>query len=82
MILEELRAMMQARPFQPFSIFSAGGQEIAVPHHDFAWVLQSGAQIHVEQRSGRIDIINIPQITRLNYQPPSEPADPQGATRP
>ena len=73
MILEELRSLLRAQPFRPFSIFTGDGQEIPVHHHDYAWVLRSGLQVHVESPQGRIDIINLSQVTRLSYATAGEP---------
>ena len=69
MITEELRALLRAQPFRPFSIFTGDGHEIIVHHHDYAWMLQSGLMVFVEQRDGRVDHINISQITRLSSRP-------------
>ena len=82
MILEELRLLMRAQPFQPFSIFTGDGQEIAVQHHDYAWLTPSGFQIHVESPHGRINLITVSQITRVSYAEKAEPANPTGGERP
>ena len=68
MIIDEIRSLLHAQPFQSFSIFTADGQEIVVPHHDYAWVLPTGGKVHVQQFNGKVDIINISQITRVNFQ--------------
>ncbi len=78
MIADELRSMLRAQPFRPFSIFTADGQEIVVHHHDYAWMLHTGLMVFVEQRDGQVDHISISQITRLNYKPQPESAQ-QGA---
>ena len=69
MIPDELRSLLRAQPFRPFSIFTGDGQEIMVHHHDYAWMLHSGLMIYVEQPNGRVDHINISHITRLSIQP-------------
>ena len=69
---------MRARPFKPFSVITADGSEVAVHHHDYAWVLQSGAEIHVEQRDRRVDLVSVAQITELRYQPQPESPEPTG----
>ena len=76
MILEELRNLLAAQPFKSFSIFTGDGREVAVPHHDYAWVQPTGGTVYVQQLNGKIDFINISQITRLNsdVEAPSEPS--------
>lgn len=71
MIIDELRSLMRARPFKPFTIVTSDGSEVLVHHHDYAWVLQSGAEIHVEQRDGKVDLVSVPRITKIKYQPES-----------
>ena len=66
MIFEELRSLLRAQPFRPFSIFTGDGQEILVHHHDYAWLVPSGFQIHVQSPDGRIDLISLSRITRLD----------------
>ena len=68
MIVDELRNLMVAQPFKPFSIFTGDGREVVVPHHDYAWVMPAGTVIHVQQFDGRADLIFTNQITRINYE--------------
>ena len=70
MLLDEIRSLIQARPFRPFTVHVSDGSEVLVHHHDYAWVLPSGFQLFVETKEGRVRIINVSQITQLSY--PSE----------
>ena len=79
MIIDELRSLMHARPFKPFTIVTADGSEILVHHHDYAWVLPSGHEIHVEQRDERVDLVSVSQITKIKYQHQSGSAEPSGS---
>lgn len=77
MIVDELRALLTAHPFKPFSIFAGDGRAITVPHHDYACVLPMGGEIHVQQFGGKIDLVSISQITRLSCDAEAS-AEPSG----
>jgi len=69
MTLEELRRVSNAQPFRPFVIHLADGREVPVLHPELVVAVPSGETILVHQADDTIDIIDLPQVTRLELKP-------------
>ena len=80
MLTDEIRGLMKASPFRPFTIHVSDGSEVLVHHHDYAWLLPSGLQFFLETKEGRVRIIDASQITQVSY--PSEADTVSGGTTP
>ena len=76
MIVTELRELMAAQPFKPFSVSTGDGREVLVPHHDYAWLNPSGTVLHAEQFDGRRNLVFTDQITRINLDPVASEVPP------
>ena len=68
MIAEEIRSLLQAQPFRPFTVHLTDGREVRIHHHDYAWLLPSGLQLIFESPEGKVHIINLTQISELTYE--------------
>ena len=79
MIVTELRELMAAQPFKPFSVSTGDGREVLVPHHDYAWLNPSGTVLHAEQLNGWRNLVFTDQITRINLDPVASDALPGSA---
>ncbi|MBM3851958.1 MAG: hypothetical protein FJ399_02245 [Verrucomicrobia bacterium] len=67
---EDIRELLNARPFKPFRVGLSDGREFVVPHPEFAWLI--GGQLFVATpRRGResndysIGRLSVLHITRL-----------------
>ena len=78
MIVQELRARLRAKPFQPFVVVTADGGQIRVHHHDYAWLLSMGGELYIEDEQGRVHHVYTDHITRLVYEQ-SQPGQAAGA---
>lgn len=65
MISEEIRSLLTAGPFRPFTVHFADGKEVKVTHHDSAWLLRNGALLFVEDDAGKVHHITVALITHL-----------------
>jgi hypothetical protein len=65
MTIEQLRAVHQATPFQPFTIYLADGREIRVPHREFLSQSPSGRTIIVHHQDDTFSIIDLLLVTEL-----------------
>lgn len=68
MIASELRDLMNAQPFRPFTVHLTDGKEVNIHHHDYAWMLPSGFQLIYESPTGKVHIMNVPQISQVTYE--------------
>ena len=69
MTLEELRSVANAQPFRPFVIHLTDGREVPVVHPEIVTTVPSGETILVHQPDNTIDIIDLPQVMRVELMP-------------
>jgi hypothetical protein len=69
MTFEELRSVSNAQPFRPFVLHLTDGQEVPVLHPEIVMAVPSGQTILVHQADDTIDVIDLPQVTRLELRP-------------
>jgi hypothetical protein len=69
MTAEQLRAVIRAQPFQPFTIHFAGDRELVVRHPDFVWVSPTGRMALVELPDGAIHHVDLFLVTDLEIRP-------------
>ena len=67
MIAEEIRALLHAQPFRPFTVHLSDGKEVTVHHHDYGWLLPSGYQLIYENPEGKVHLMNVAQIAEITY---------------
>jgi hypothetical protein len=69
MTIEQLRAAHSARPFKPFVIHLADGEQIPVHSHEFMLPPPVGRTFVVYQPDGTMNILDLLLVTRLEFQP-------------
>ena len=65
MTIEQLRAVYQARPFRPFTLHLADGDELHVPHADFLSHSPNGRTLIVYAEDDSFSIVDLLLVTRL-----------------
>ena len=73
MISEELRRLLQAKPFKPFRLHIADQAVHPVPHSDWAMLNPARTMMVVMDDAGYFDWISTAHITRITHV-----GDPQG----
>ncbi len=76
MLIDEIRNRLDAQPFRAFTVHVSDGTPVNIHHHDYAWLLPSGGELHVEDSDGRVHLIDTAQIAQLRYAAPHESAAP------
>ena len=65
MTIDKLREVLHAQPFQPFTIRTADGRSVPVPHPDFISVSPPGRMVHVFRKDGRSEFIDLLLVTSI-----------------
>jgi hypothetical protein len=68
MTIEQLRAVYQARPFRPFTLHLADGEQLHVPHTDFLSHSPNGRTLVVYAEDDSFSIVDLLLVTRLEVQ--------------
>jgi hypothetical protein len=69
MTTEQLRRVHQARPFQPFTMHTADGRNVEVPHSEFLAISPSGRTAIVYHSDESFSILDLLLITELHVHP-------------
>jgi hypothetical protein len=70
----ELKQLLHATPFRPFTVYLASEKAFAVPHVDFAALSPTGRTLIVfRKEDGVFDILDVPLIARLEVQETAAP---------
>ena len=66
---EDLKKLLRASPFRPFTLYLPNEKSFRVPHEDFAWLTPSGRTIvvAVAEHAG-VDLLDTAMITRIEAQ--------------
>jgi hypothetical protein len=73
-----IRELLQARPFQPFIIRMADGQEYRIDHPDFVLAASDIPQIIIEELDGRVHFLSALLVTSVEHAgPAAAPANKQ-----
>ncbi len=75
MTTDQFRALLDARPFRPFTVFFKGGQRAWITHSENVWCSLEGTLIVIEFPVDFISMTTISQITGIEY-----PDGPPGGT--
>jgi hypothetical protein len=70
---EELRAVIKAQPFIPFTIHLPEGREVRIVHHDFALLAPDGRTLWAYHPDRSCDMIDVMLIASIHLDPPQEP---------
>ena len=65
MTIEQLRLVLHAAPFRPFTIHLADGRQIRVPHPDFVAQSPTGRTIIIYQEDESFSIVDPLLVTEL-----------------
>ena len=65
MIADEIRKLLRATPFAPFSVHLADGTTLPVPHPDYAVITPNGAVLYVFHMNEGTDRVVMNQITKV-----------------
>ena len=77
MWIDEIRNRLRAEPFRAFTVHVSDGSQVNIHHHDYAWLLPCGGELHVEDSLGKVHLLATAQIFQLSYDAPQEsPARP------
>jgi hypothetical protein len=79
MTSDGFRKLCAARPFRPFTVCLADGQQVRVWHHDFVMVSPDGRTASVYARGGGLDMIDIRLVTDVKLGAPGKPKRRAGA---
>ena len=69
MTVEQLRKMRDAVPFQPFTIQSAGGRSLSVPHRDFLSIGPAGRVVMFYGPGDAWSAVDVDLITEVAVEP-------------
>jgi hypothetical protein len=73
---DDLRALLRARPFRPFTMTLVDGTRVRVPRADWAIVSPNGRTIVAyEAARGPCSIIDTDRVAAVGYDPPPPEPD-------
>ncbi len=78
MRVEELRTLLKARPFRPFTVYATDGTAIPVWHPDFALLSPDGRTLWVYQRDYSCDLLDVMLIPRFSLAAPDSAPPAEG----
>ncbi|MBI2929577.1 MAG: hypothetical protein HYY24_28265 [Verrucomicrobia bacterium] len=71
MNVDELRKLLRASSFRPFTVYTISEKAYYVPHPEFAWLTPEGDTLFVgHSGEGGADIVDVPLIARADFQRP------------
>ena len=63
---DEIKKLLKAAPFQPFTVYLPSEKSFHIPHPDFALLTPNGRTLVVAPvGNGGVDILDVPLIERL-----------------
>jgi hypothetical protein len=69
MSVDELKRLLNAVPFRPFTVYLPSDTSFRIPHPDFALLTPNGRTMVVaHDQSDAVDILDVPLITRVNVE--------------
>ena len=70
---EDIRSLLRATPFRPFTVVLISERSYHIPHQDFAFLNPSGQVLIVAKaENNSFDILDVPLIARVEV--PEKPA--------
>ena len=67
---EELRKLLSAQPFRPFTIHLPEGRKVPVVHHDFAVLSPDGRTLLAYEPDNSFNMIDVMLIGSVEVEPP------------
>jgi len=74
MTIEQLRATLGTKPFQPFALRMADGRKFPIPHPDFLSMSPVGRTAVIFHPDGSASIVDLLLMTELELSPPPSAA--------
>ena len=65
---DQLKKLLKAIPFKPFTVYMPSEKAFQIPHSDFGFVTPNGRTLIVAYNGGGVDLLDIPLITRIEVQ--------------
>ena len=66
---DELKQLLHASPFRPFTLFMPSEKSFHVPHGDFAWLTPKGRTLILAVADKEaVDHLSVEMITRIEVQ--------------
>ena len=81
---EQLRGLMTAQPFRPFTVHLPEGRQVQVVHHDFALLSPDGRTLLAYGPDSSFNMIDVMLIASVEVgpPPPSPPPKPTDVNGP
>ncbi len=73
MMVEQLKDVIHAQPFRPFTIHMGDGRTFLVKHQDFISRSPSGRTVIVYGDNDSFSILDLLLVTELEVHPPANP---------
>ena len=71
MNVDELKKLLRASSFRPFTIYTISEKAYHIPHPEFAWLTPQGDTLFVgHSGEGGADVLDVPLIARADFQRP------------
>ena len=67
---EELRKLLRAQPFRPFTIHLPEGRKVPITHHDFAVMSPDGRTLLAYEPDNSFNMIDVMLIASVEVEPP------------
>lgn len=65
MNMDQLRELIDAAPFVPFSLIMPNGEKLRVPHPDFIWLVPRTRTAVVAKKNGVVRMVNLAMVTSI-----------------
>lgn len=69
MLIDRLRDVYNAQPFQPFVMHLADGRKVPVAHREFVMTVPSGRTVIVVEPDDTVNIVDLRRVTDLELKP-------------
>jgi len=73
-MLEQIRGLLKATPFRPFSVYLADGRKLTIRHPDFAHVPKLGLFFYFHEGDDFGELVSGLLITSVEFEPLSQAA--------
>jgi hypothetical protein len=76
---EELRKLLRAQPFQPFTIHLPEGRKVPIVHYDFAVLSPDGRTLLAYEPDSSFNMIDVMLIGSIEVGPPPSSPPPKAS---
>jgi hypothetical protein len=74
---DEVKKLLTAQPFRPFTIHLPEGRQVPVAHHDFALLSPDGRTLLAYGPDSSFNMIDVMLIASIEVGPPPAPPPPK-----